>query len=99
MNMFGRGNENPGNDDQPQRLEFPALVIYEVLTGKGEWEKVAGHNCQVTEGHLIIMRGVFINEECTQPGAVPAMFYAPGEWKRVKTDYTGFERRSELAIN
>lgn len=99
MNMFGRGNDNSENDAPPQQLEFPALVIYEVLTSKGDWENVAGHNCQVTEGHLIIMRGVFINEECTQPGAVPAGFYAPGEWVRVKTDYKGFERKSELAIH
>jgi hypothetical protein len=99
MNMFGRNNENQQENEAPQRMEFPEPVIYEVLTSSGEWEKVVGHNCQVVEGHLIIMRGVFVNEECTQPGAVPAGFFAPGEWRRAKTDYQGFQRKSDLAIN
>lgn len=96
--MFGRGQDQESGAEKPA-ISFPEMQEFEVKKENGEWETVKGHNCQIADGCLMIFRGVFINEDCTQPSAVPAGFFAPGEWKRVKTDYKGFERKSELAIH
>jgi hypothetical protein len=108
MNMFGRGPEQSGGQSGgKQQIEFPELQEFEVMmvrydSAQGNvttWEKVQGHNAQIVDGCLMIFRGIFIDENCTQPSAVPAGFYAPGEWRRCKTDYQGFQRKSELAIH
>lgn len=102
--MFGRNNDNnDGGAEQSQQpmISLPDLIEYTVklLHGKGE-EKVVGHLAQTPDsGGLNILRAVFVDEGCTQPGTVVAAFYAPGMWFSVKADYVGYERQSALAIH
>jgi len=101
MGLFDKGLGNTTDapqQQQRQQVQFPDLITYEVFTDQGKWEQVAGHNAQVVEGHLLIFRGVCIDEAYTQASAVPTGFFAPGKWTRCRTNYMGCPKPSDLAI-
>lgn len=96
--MFNRGNPGPEPTQAPPTAQFPDMRDYFVVTKAGEVDKIAGHHSSVENGVLQIHRGLFINEECTQVGAEPAMMYPEGEWTRCYTLYRGYEPQSSLAL-
>lgn len=104
--MFNRREEQEPQMPPPQ--EIPELAEFEVETyrfnadGPDEykWVKIQGHGVQVTQsGALYVIRAIFIDEECRQPGPITTHVFAPGEWRRVKTNYEGYKPKSELAIH
>lgn len=98
MNMFGRG---PGTEQSaPEPLEIPELVDFQIKRTNGKWETVKGHGIQVAQnGYLTVVRAVFIDEECRQPSPMGTFGLAPSEWVEWKTDYAGYQPKSELAIH
>jgi hypothetical protein len=78
-------------------VEYEVLIYTEEPTGQSQWVKVSAHNVQLDNGCLMFVRVINADEACSMTRLMPTI-YAPGEWRRCKTDYQGF-KKNQFAIH
>lgn len=93
--MFNKQQANtPPLPPAPQGDTDAMLIDYTVVGIRPD-EKIRAHNVQLDGESLVLLRIVNANEQ--QQRIVPVAIYAPGQWAKCSTTYTGIQK-SALSI-
>lgn len=89
----------PKGPQQPtEPAKIPPVQRFIVTLPNGNTEEVTAHMPQLERGHLSFVRAGYVDESCTTQAIIPVRMFAPGEWRAVKCEWTGY-KKSEFALH